>query len=75
MGCPVVTSSLGAAGFPVRHGVEALVADTAADFAEALGQLITSADLRRRLGEKAREMILRDFDWEKIAPKFLDLVG
>ena len=74
MGCPVITSSIGAAGFPVRNGVDALIADTAHDFAAALRQLISSKQLRRNLGENARQMIVRDFSWQRIGEQLLDLV-
>jgi glycosyltransferase involved in cell wall biosynthesis len=74
MGCATITSSIGAAGFPVRNGVEALVADTAGDFAAALRQLISSEQLRRNLGENARQMIMRAFSWQRIGEQLLDLV-
>jgi glycosyltransferase involved in cell wall biosynthesis len=72
--CPVVTTSIGALGFPLRHGIEALVADNVEDFTVALRQLAVSEDLRRRMGENAREMILRDFSWIKLAEQFLNAV-
>jgi len=74
MGCPTITSSIGSVGFPVRNGVEALIADTAVDFAAALRQLISSEQLRRNLGANARQMIVRDFSWQRIGGQLLDLV-
>ena len=74
MGCPAITSSLGAAGFPVKNGVEALIADTAEDFTAALRQLVSSEQMRRQLGENARRMIVRDFSWQRIGQQLLDLV-
>src|SRR5262249_49159728 len=74
MACPVITTTVGALGFPVRHGEEALIADTPEAFRAALQQLVASEQLRRDLGAKARAMILREFDWRLIAPRMLDVV-
>ena len=74
MQCPVITSSVGALGFPIRNGIEALVADSVGEFASALHRLIGSEELRRELGLKAREMIIRSFGWDGIATQFLGLV-
>jgi glycosyltransferase involved in cell wall biosynthesis len=74
MGCPVVTTSVGAAGFSIRSGVNAFLADTAVDFAAALREIISSEELRRSLGQNARDMIVRDFTWHRIGRQLLDLV-
>jgi glycosyltransferase involved in cell wall biosynthesis len=75
MACPVVTTSIGAMGFPVRNGVEAFVADTAETFTTALNQLISSEKLRRDMGRNAREMIERQFSWSRIGEQFLEVVN
>lgn len=72
MSCPVVTTTIGALGFPVRNGVEAFIADDVESFSKSLIQLVSSEDLRRRIGENARRMILEEFTWEKIGKQFLD---
>jgi glycosyltransferase involved in cell wall biosynthesis len=74
MACPVITTSVGAFGFPVQHGREALIADTPENFAESIRQLILSEPLRRDLGRNAREMILSGFDWAKIRGDLLKVV-
>jgi len=74
MACPVITTSIGALGFPVRDGVEALIANDRDEFVGALRKLVCSADLRAQLGQNARRMILRDFSWAKIGTQLLELV-
>ncbi len=74
MGCPVITTSVGALGFPIRQGREAIVADTADAFRAALAQLMPSETLRRALGANAREMIIRNFDWNRIGSQLAALV-
>jgi glycosyltransferase involved in cell wall biosynthesis len=74
MQCPVITTTRGAQGFPVRHGIETMIADNPAEFISALRLLISSENLRRELGRNAREMIVRSFAWEKIESLMLELV-
>jgi glycosyltransferase involved in cell wall biosynthesis len=75
MGSPVVTTATGARGFPVRHGIHALIANTCEEYTSALRQLISSPNLRRQLGANARRMMEQGFSWEEIGTKFLQVVG
>jgi glycosyltransferase involved in cell wall biosynthesis len=72
MSCPVVTTTIGALGFPVQNGVEAFIADDVESFSRSLIRLISSEDLRGRMGQNARRMILDEFTWDKIGKQFLD---
>jgi glycosyltransferase involved in cell wall biosynthesis len=74
MGSPVITTSLGAAGFPITDGQNAIIANSAAEFRAAVSTLVTSADLRSRLGAEGRQLILDKFTWDRIGRQFLDLV-
>ena len=74
MGAAVVTTSLGAAGFPISDGEEAVIADTPEEFRAAVAVLRSSSDLRSRLGSRARQMILDHFTWDRIGVRFLRLV-
>jgi glycosyltransferase involved in cell wall biosynthesis len=72
MSCPVVTTTIGALGFPLRNGVEAFIADDVERFSTSLMQLVSSEDLRREMGQNARRMILDEFTWDRIGKQFLD---
>lgn len=74
MGCPVITTSVGALGFPILNGQEAIIADSAADFRSALTRLLSSLELRVQTGMQARQMILDHFTWARLQPAFLGLV-
>jgi glycosyltransferase involved in cell wall biosynthesis len=74
MGAPVITTSLGAAGFPIVNGQQAILADTPTEFREAITRLAASIDLRQKLGREARRMIEAQFTWDRITPQFLELV-
>ncbi len=54
---PVVSTTLGAEGLPVRDGVEALLADSAEDFAAAIVRLVEDRALAARLAEGCRAMV------------------
>ena len=75
MACPVVTTRVGAMGFPIENGVQALLAETAEEFENALGRLVADSGLRRRTGENARAMILNRFTWPHIGKELLDVVA
>jgi len=75
MGCPVITTSVGALGFPIRSGIEALVANSAEEFRAALTRLTASEELRRTLGRNAREMVVKHFDWAQIGAAFNDMLS
>jgi len=74
LGSPVVTTSLGVAGFPVVNGQHAIIAETPAEFRSAVNSLASSPDLRVRLAGAARQMILDAMTWECIGERFLELV-
>jgi glycosyltransferase involved in cell wall biosynthesis len=74
MGCPVVTTRTGAMGFPIRSGEEALLANTPAEFSDALRTLMGSMDFRRQLGERGRRMVIEKFGWNRLAEDFLGVV-
>jgi polysaccharide biosynthesis protein PslH len=74
MACPVVTTRIGAMGFPIQSGQEAFLAETPVEFERALRRLIAEPELRRRVGQNARNMILEQFSWHRIGGELLDVV-
>jgi glycosyltransferase involved in cell wall biosynthesis len=74
MACPVITTPVGATGFPIENGVQALLAETAGQFETALRRLLADPGLRAGMGRNAREMILDRFTWSRIGREFLDVV-
>jgi glycosyltransferase involved in cell wall biosynthesis len=71
-GLPVVSTTLGAEGLPVKDGETGLVADSAEAFEGAVTRLLTCTDLRRRIGSAGRILLEKEFTWET-AWKKLDL--
>jgi glycosyltransferase involved in cell wall biosynthesis len=75
MACPVVTTKVGALGFPIEDGREALLAESPAEYERALRRLIADPELRRNIGQNARRMILDRFTWNRIGGELLDVVA
>jgi glycosyltransferase involved in cell wall biosynthesis len=69
MGKPVVSTRLGAEGFPVTHGRDLLLADTPTDFAAAVVSLLRSPEQQARLIRAGRAFVEQQYDWGVIVPK------
>jgi polysaccharide biosynthesis protein PslH len=67
LGCPVVSTSIGAEGLNVTHGENILLADTPESFARATLQLMGDAALRETMSIKARRFVEEQYSWEGIA--------
>lgn len=64
----VVTTTLGAEGFPVRDGEELLLADDAEGFAQTVISLLRDPQRRETLGEAARHFVAA-YDWQALLPR------
>jgi polysaccharide biosynthesis protein PslH len=71
---PVVATTKGAEGLEIKDGEHLLMADTPADYAEAVISLIKEPELRHRITDNAYDLVRQKYDWRVIAPKFLSLV-
>lgn len=70
-GVPVVSTSKGAEGLPIRDGVEALVRDDPEAFAAAVAELLAAPERARALGAAGRRFVAA-LDWSEIARRNLD---
>ncbi|MFN2272851.1 MAG: glycosyltransferase [Anaerolineae bacterium] len=68
MGKPVVSTTLGAEGFPVTHGQELLLADEPAEFAQAVVSLLNAPERCEALGQAGRTFVEARYDWRVIVP-------
>lgn len=64
--CPVVSTTIGALGYDVRHGQEILLADTAKDFASACVDLCRDRQLGNAVSQRAYERFLRCWTWDSM---------
>ena len=63
-GVPVVSTSVGAEGLPVRDGEHLLMADEPSDFAAAVSRLLACSNLRQQLARNGRLLLEKEFTWE-----------
>jgi len=68
-GCAVVSTTVGAEGFPVESGRELVLADMPEEFAAAVLALLADPTQRSALGERAR-VFAAQYDWRQVAPLF-----
>ncbi|MDQ6652299.1 MAG: glycosyltransferase [Acidobacteriota bacterium] len=66
-GLPVVTTSIGAEGFGLKHGVEVMIADDPASFAAAVTLLYFGKELWESLAQNSRLVIEKHFIPEVVA--------
>ena len=66
MGKPVVSTTIGAEGLPVKPERDILIADSATAFAGAVVRLLRNQDERTRIGEAARRLVAERYDWSAV---------
>jgi polysaccharide biosynthesis protein PslH len=72
VGVPVVSTPLGAEGYPVTDGRELLLAEKPEAFARAVLRLLDNEELRARLSAAGRHFAWQ-YDWRRVMPAFLDV--
>jgi glycosyltransferase involved in cell wall biosynthesis len=65
-GLPVVSTTIGVKGLPVKNGLHLLVEDDPARFASKIVDLLNNKELSVKLGEQARTLVVNKYDWTKI---------
>lgn len=68
MGKAVVTTGMGADGIDLTGGGEAVIADTAGDFAREVLALLDDPGRRETLARQGRRFVEKNFDWRRITP-------
>jgi glycosyltransferase involved in cell wall biosynthesis len=73
-GLPVVASPVGVNQDMVGHGVNGFLAETPAEWTEALRKLVTDDALRQRMGAKGREMVKNQYSLQAQGPRVAELL-
>jgi len=71
-GKAIVSTTIGAEGLGMNHGVDILLADNQRQFADSCIRLLQDDALCLQLGNQARELAERNFDKNKIAEKIAE---
>jgi glycosyltransferase involved in cell wall biosynthesis len=73
-GVPIVSSYFGIGDQVIRHGENGLLAKTNDDWYVALKSLIMDANLRRQLGNSAREEAVRFYSYQAYLPFMVSVI-
>ncbi|MEW5959242.1 MAG: glycosyltransferase [Chloroflexota bacterium] len=69
MGKPIVSTTVGAEGFPVVNGQELILADEPEDFAREVLQLLDNPPRRAELGRTGRAFAEANYGWDSLVPQ------
>ena len=75
MGQAIVSTTLGCEGIALTPGREAVLADTAREFARRVVELLDDEERRRSLGQQARRLVEARYDWRAIVPELEAVYG
>lgn len=70
MGKAIVSTTVGAEGLPLKHSEHIFFADDEKVFANNVINLMRDKQLRKQIGEQARQYVYKNFRWEKVADVF-----
>ena len=71
-GKAVVSTAVGAEGFPVQHNRELVLVDDPMAMGTAVLDLLNDPTERQRLGQAAQQFA-QQYDWRVVVPKFLEI--
>jgi glycosyltransferase involved in cell wall biosynthesis len=73
MEVPVISTSVGAEGLPVKHGDHLLAANSPKAFARAVVEIATDAQVAQRIASNAAELVRQKFGWNHAAARFAEI--
>jgi len=71
----LVSTTIGAEGLPLDHGVHALIADGAEPFADAVLSLLSNPGQAAAMARTGAEYVRAQFGWDRAADRFADLIA
>jgi glycosyltransferase involved in cell wall biosynthesis len=74
-GLPVVTTTIGAEGMDLRHGVDVLIADTPEAFAENVARLVQDTNLWDSISHNARQRLAKEWSPDAVDRKLTDILA
>ncbi|HEX8492708.1 MAG TPA: glycosyltransferase [Pyrinomonadaceae bacterium] len=70
---PIISTTIGAEGLPVRNGRELLLADTPEAFAAEVVRVLKDESAARELGARAAAVVREHFGWGPVAAHFAEV--
>jgi len=71
---PIITTSIVNEGVEAKEGKEIIVADNAREFAEKIINLIQNKELRERLSNNGKKVIVKNYLWSKICKRLDNII-
>ena len=69
----VVSTTVGAEGLPLTDGIELLLTDEPAAFAEAAVRVLTDGSYASELGQRAAAIVRQNFGWREVTERFVSI--
>jgi glycosyltransferase involved in cell wall biosynthesis len=69
----VVSTTVGAEGLPLSNGVELLLADEPAEFADAIVRILTDSAYASELGHRAASVVKEKYGWRQVTERFISI--
>jgi glycosyltransferase involved in cell wall biosynthesis len=69
----VVSTTVGAEGLPLTDGVELLLADEPAAFADAVVKVLTNSSYAVELGKRAASIVRKNYGWRQVTESFVSI--
>jgi len=70
---PLISTTVGAEGLPVRNESELLLADSPKDFAAAIERVLSDQEFSFHLGRRAARLVREQFGWNRVAQRFAEI--
>ena len=70
---PIISTTVGAEGLPVRNESELLLADSPQDFAAAVLRTLNDHEFAFHLGRRAATLVRQEFGWQRVARRFAEI--
>ncbi|HWF89010.1 MAG TPA: glycosyltransferase, partial [Pyrinomonadaceae bacterium] len=70
---PLISTTIGAEGLPLTNGVELLLADEPATFADAVVRVLTDEAYAKELGQRAAVVVRENFGWQSVTERFISI--
>jgi glycosyltransferase involved in cell wall biosynthesis len=70
MGRPVVSTTIGAEGIDVTHGLHVLLADNPGGFADSVLQFLNDKALCGRIAAEGRRIVEQSYGWGALADRY-----
>lgn len=75
MSKPIVSTSIGAEGLPVKHEENIILADQPEEFADQVVRLLGDPERRGALGRAARRLVERNYGWAAVTEKLEEVLA